>query len=452
VRGFRHAPWLVVGTVCVGAFMGQLDASIVTLALPTLRGEFHVGLGAIEWVALAYLVVLVSMVTVVGRLADMAGRKLLYTYGFAVFTLGSALCGLAPGLLTLVGARVLQAVGAAMLQANSVALITQAMPPRRLGRGIGVQGAAQALGLALGPAVGGLLIGLGGWRLIFFVSVPAGLLGLVSGWFLLPRTRGLRPGQRFDGWGAALLMPAVGALMAALSFGPEEGWLSPPILGLAGAALAFGAGFLARERSAPDPLVRLTMFRSTAFSAGIGSGLLSYLVAFGLLFVVPFHLEAAGAGPVAAGLRLTVLPAALGLVAPLAGRLGDVLGPRPITVLGMLLAAVGLLLVAAAPGPSWLLLLELALIGAGLGAFTPANNAAIMSSAPREHRGVAGGILNLTRGLGTSLGVALTGVVYLLGRPGELVLPALLLAAASLAAAGLAAVGLGGRGSADETR
>src|SRR5579875_2042092 len=178
VRGFRHAPWLVVGTVCVGAFMGQLDASIVTLALPTLRNEFHTGLGA-----------LVSMVTVVGRLADMAGRKLLYTYGFAVFTLGSALCGLAPSLLTLVGARVLQAVGAAMLQANSVALITQAMPPRQLGRGIGVQGAAQALGLALGPAIGGLLIGLGGWRLIFFVNVPAGLLGLVSGWFLLPRTR-----------------------------------------------------------------------------------------------------------------------------------------------------------------------------------------------------------------------------------------------------------------------
>src|SRR5579872_921404 len=160
-----NAYWLVVATVCIGAFMGQLDASIVSLALPTLRVDFHASIGAVEWVALAYLLTLVSAVVAVGRFADMAGRKLLYTYGFGIFILGSILCGVSPNLPVLIAARVLQAFGAAMLQANSVALIVQAMPEGMLGRGIGVQGAAQAVGLAVGPAVGGLLITLGGWRL-----------------------------------------------------------------------------------------------------------------------------------------------------------------------------------------------------------------------------------------------------------------------------------------------
>jgi len=153
--------------------MGQLDASIVTLALPTLREEFHATLGAIEWVTLAYLVVLVGAVTVVGRLADITGRKLLYIYGFGVFTIGSILCGVAPTLLFLDAARVLQAIGAALLQANSVALITHGVPRAKLGHAIGIQGGAQAVGLALGPAVGGGLIGLGGWRLMLALSCSA---------------------------------------------------------------------------------------------------------------------------------------------------------------------------------------------------------------------------------------------------------------------------------------
>lgn len=128
------APWLAVGTVCVGAFMGQLDASIVTLALPTLQRTFHASLGAVTWIGLSYLLVLVAMVTAVGRVADMAGRKLLYTYGFGVFILGSALCGLVPSLAALAGFRVLQAVGAAMLQANSVAIVAAMLIALALGR------------------------------------------------------------------------------------------------------------------------------------------------------------------------------------------------------------------------------------------------------------------------------------------------------------------------------
>jgi len=170
IRERPDAHWFAVAAVCVGAFMGQLDASIVTVALPTLQRTFDVSVGAVTWVGLSYLLVLVATVTAVGRFADMWGRKLLYVYGFVIFTFASVLCGLAPGLGALCSFRALQAVGAAMLQANSLAIIVLVVPGRALGRAIGLQGAAQALGLALGPSVGGLLLAAGGWRLIFFVN------------------------------------------------------------------------------------------------------------------------------------------------------------------------------------------------------------------------------------------------------------------------------------------
>ncbi len=408
-----NSHWLVVGTVCVGAFMGQLDASIVVLALPRLKTDFNASLGSVEWVSLAYLLVLVAMVTAVGRFADMVGRKLLYIYGFAIFIVGTALCGLAPSLTFLDIFRVLQGFGAAMLQANSVALIVQAMPPDKLGKGIGVQGAAQALGLSLGPAVGGLLLVLGGWRLIFFVNVPAGLLGMALGWFLLPRSRHLAEREPMDWWGIGSFVAAITALLLALSFGNETGWLSPEILGFVAATVIFGTVFIRRELRCRAPMMQLSMFKVVPFSAGISSGLLSYLALFGALFVLPFYLKDAGhLNPASAGLELVVLPVFLGITAPIAGALADRIGAQPLTVGGMAVLALAMVGMGAHPETGGLLLVELAVAGIGLGMFTPPNNAAIMGSAPREHSGMASGILNMTRGTGTSMGVALTGLVY----------------------------------------
>ncbi len=178
-----------MGTVCIGAFIGQLDASIMSLVLPTLEEAFHQPLSHVQWVALIYLLVLTGLLIPLGHLADSFGRKALYTLGFLLFIVGSALCGLSPDLPFLIAARALQGVGAAMLQANSVAIITAAVPAGMLGRAIGVQGVAQALGLAMGPAVGGLLIGWLSWRWVFFINVPIGLLGSALAWLVLPRTK-----------------------------------------------------------------------------------------------------------------------------------------------------------------------------------------------------------------------------------------------------------------------
>jgi EmrB/QacA subfamily drug resistance transporter len=416
IRRRPDAHWLVVATVCVGAFMGQLDASIVTLAFPTLKAEFHTTLATVEWVGLAYLLALVGTVTAVGRLADMIGRKLLYTYGFGVFTMASAGCALAPTLPVLVACRIVQGIGAAMLQANSVALITTAMPPGRLGRGIGAQGTAQALGLALGPAVGGLLIALGGWRWLFLVNVPAGLLGTVAGWLLLPRSRDLAPRTRFDWTGLGLFIPGISALLLALSLGGSGQLGKAASVALSALAIAAGVLFIQHERQASAPMVDLGLFARRSFGAGVTAGLFGYLVLFGVLFVTPFFLEAVRHQSTAtAGLTLAVLPAALGLAAPVAGALTDRLGPRTPTVTGMLITAAALLALAGMAtthGPTASLTAALAAVGVGVGVFTPANNTAIMTSVHTWQTGVAGGVLNLTRGLGTSLGVALTALIF----------------------------------------
>ncbi|MGD0748465.1 MAG: DHA2 family efflux MFS transporter permease subunit [Acidimicrobiales bacterium] len=413
VREQPNAYWFAVAAVCIGAFMGQLDASIVTVALPTLQHTFDASVGAVTWVGLSYLLVLVATVTAVGRFADMWGRKLLYVYGFVLFTLASVLCGLAPGLAALCGFRALQAVGAAMLQANSLAIIVLVMPARSLGKAIGLQGAAQALGLALGPSVGGLLLAAGGWRLIFFVNVPFGLFGAVAAILLVPRSQNLMARVRFDWAGLGIFFPAVVALLCAISFGAEVGWSSAAIVGLFVVAAVLGGLFVAHERRDRDPMMNLGLFRNARFSTGIASGLGSYLVMFGVLLLVPFYLERAqGLGTARSGLELMAMPLAFGLVAPFAGRLADRLGARPLTVTGMAVVAVSLAVLGASRPPTAWFLVLLAAVGVGMGLFTSPNNASIMGAAPEQEAGMASGVLNMTRGIGTALGLAVTGTIF----------------------------------------
>jgi MFS family permease len=259
--------------------------------------------------------------------------------------------------------------------------------------------------------VGGLLLAVASWRWIFLVNIPAGLLGFGLGWFLLPRSRHLQPRQRFDWLGLGLFGPAVSCLLLALSLGRELG-SSLRLLGLVVVAVALGAGFVVHERRTPTPMLDLALLGRRPFAARIASSLLSYLVLFGVLLVTPFFLEGElGLRPEQAGLVLSALPLALGVVAPAAGVLADRVGARLPTVAGMALATAALVAMALAHGSSSLLVAELAAVGLGLGAFTPANNAAIMDAAPAEQSGMAGGMLNMTRGIGTATGVALAGLV-----------------------------------------
>lgn len=403
--------WFVVGTVCIGAFMAALDASIVNVAIPTLQEFFGSTASATSWVLIAYLLTLASLVVAVGRMADMVGRRPLYTVGFLVFIIGSALCGAATSMEMLIGSRVLQAAGAAMLQANSVAIITATVPSNLRGRAIGFQGSAQAVGLSIGPAVGGALIGLFGWRAIFYVNVPVGILGTLMGAMILPRDRLPATRQPFDWGGMVAFAPFLVAVMLVMTMGPTWGWVSPGTIGLAVGAAFLLWIFIRREKRFASPMMDLSLFRIKTMTIGNITGLLSYSAMFGTLVLIPYFLKKVFLFPESEiGLLLTPVPLAMTVLAPIAGGLADRYGSRFLTTMGMGLTTLGCLFLSLTLGQhTWVpwLIVELAIVGAGLGLFTPPNNSSVMGSSPKEHLGVAGGILNMARSLGMSWGTAL---------------------------------------------
>ena len=442
VREHRLAPWFAVGAVCFGAFMGQLDASIVTLAFPALRREFHTSLAAVQWVSLAYLVALVALLVPVGRWSDRAGRKLVYLCGFVVFTLASAACGLAGSLAVLIGLRVVQAAGAAMLQANSVALVSTSVPAVQRRAALGIQAGAQALGLALGPTLGGLLVASAGWRWIFLINVPVGVAAVAGGWFLLPRTRQLAGGAGTDPIGVVLLGCAAAGLLVALSSASGLGlpWL------VLGACVLGGVGSVSVlawwEHRAPAPLLDVRLLATPAVGFGLVGALAAYMVLFGPLVLFAQTLTARAGTELRTGAVLTALPAGFGVAAVAAEHLlpAGWSGRRRCAVGGVLAALAAALL--GLPDLSMAAVVGLlGLLGLGLGTLIPANNSAIMAAAPAGAAATVGGMVNMARGVGTALGVSVvTFALHVAGRhPHPLPGPAvtmLILAVAALVAAG----------------
>ena len=441
IRSHRWAPWLAVSVVCFGAFMGQLDASIVTLTFRPMEREFAAPLAAVQWVSLAYLLVLVALLTPAGRIADAVGRKLVYGYGFAVFTLGSAACAFAPSLGVLVWCRVLQAAGAAMLQANSVGLVTTSAPPGRMRLGLSIQAAAQAIGLGLGPTLGGLLTQTAGWRAVYWINVPVGVVAMVAGRYLLPRTRERSQGTSFDWQGAALLGTASVALLVALSVVgglPTPGWLAALMTGIAAVA---AVGFAVRQRHARHPLIPRELLRSSRIRLGLVGALLGYLVLFGPLVLVP-QLLAGHASVVRIGLILSALPAGFGVAALTA----EAVLPRGLrnrtrgSIGAAACAAVMVMLVFMSSSTIGIVLL-LGLAGLSLGVLVPANNALIMRTGAASSAGTLGGLVNMARGIGTTLGIALVTLALHVGssagqspHPGGTLAFAMLAAASACAA------------------
>lgn len=427
----RTRPWawrLAVATVCFGAFMGQLDASIVTLTYQSLGHQFHAGPAAVEWVSLAYLLALVALLVPAGRFSDAHGRKLMYLYGFAVFTAASAACGLAPGLAALVAFRVVQALGAALMQANSVALVTTSAPPGRMRSALGMQAAGQAVGLALGPTVGGALVATIGWRWVFLVNVPVGVFALLAGHFLLPRTRqssggadgpgnpgrtgrtgnpNRTGGSGVDGYSVLLLAAASTAALLALSVGSGLGLPLWTAAVLFAAAVWSGRVFVRRQSGLAAPLLDLRLLRPGGIAPGLFSGLCGYLVLFGPLVLVPVELGRRGDSALFAGLVLTALPLGFALAATLSERLlPSSWDDRVRSAVGISGCVAALALMAVLPATASVLPLPLGLLGLSLGVFTPANNTLVMRAIPQSAAGTGGGMVNMGRSVGTALGVA----------------------------------------------
>ncbi len=415
VRNRNGYHWFVVGTVCIGAFMAALDASIVNIALPVLTRQFHISMSMVEWVSLVYLLTLAGLIVPFGRIADMIGRRWMYALGFTVFIIGSFACGVSANLSILLISRVIQAVGAGMLQANSVSIITAATPSTDRGKAIGLQASAQGVGLSLGPTIGGVLLSFLGWRWIFFINLPVGILGTILGILLLPKDKKAAKREKFDYLGAALLGPALVALIYFLNTSYKQGIMSPYVIG---SMIVFVIGFTAFifvEKKVPFAMVDLKLFKNRIFSLGSITGILSFAVTYAVLFLSPFYLDSVQhMGSLSAGLYLSIIPLGMTLFTPFSGFLSDKFGSRLPMVLGMAAASIGsgVLALMGEKFAFIALVLGLFLVGTGLGMFTPPNNSSVMGSAPSNRLGVAGGVLNMSRTLGMGLGITLGGLCY----------------------------------------
>ncbi|HEX9016711.1 MAG TPA: MFS transporter [Chloroflexota bacterium] len=421
VSGSGHK-WWVLAVVDIGILMATLDASIVNIALPTILSSFKTTLVAAEWVLEAYLLTITSLLLPFGRLSDILGRKRVYTAGFTVFTVGSLLCGFSQNVEELIAFRVLQAAGAAMIMANGFAIVTAVFPPKQRGMALGINGTMVATGFTLGPTIGGLLIATLGWRWIFFVNIPIGVVGTLAGIAVLKEALvtghadGVRP--RFDFAGAALSTVALLSLLLALNIGPESGWTSAPTLAASALFVVLGALWVVVESRVKDPMVNLSIFRRRTFSAGNLAGLLAFLAISANAFLMPFFLQLVlGYSAIQAGLLMTPTALVMAVIAPISGWLSDRLGARLLSSAGLALNGIALFFLGTlSAGTHYTEVLRwLVLLGIGQGLFQSPNNSSVMGDVPRSQLGVGSGLLAMVRNVGQVVGIAVSASFLLSG-------------------------------------
>ncbi|MBV9380916.1 MAG: MFS transporter [Streptosporangiaceae bacterium] len=406
--------YLVLAICCLSLFIVGLDATIVNVALPSIGRELHSRVSGLQWTVDAYALVLASLLMLSGSAADRLGRRRTFQAGLALFTLGSLLCSIAPGLGWLVAFRMLQAVGGSMLNPVAMSIITNTFTdPAERARAIGVWGGVFGLSMALGPVAGGALVDGVGWRGVFWVNVPVGIAALVLTALFVPESRAPRP-RRPDPFGQLLVIILLGSLTYAVIEGPDYGWGSPRILSFLAVAAAALAVFAGYERRRREPLVDLRFFRSLPFSGATLTAVSAMGALGGFLFLTTLYLqEVRGYRPLVAGLFLLPMAAAMAVCAPLAGRMVARHGIRaPLLMAGAGIMAGGVLLTALTPAsPAAYLVVSYLVFGVGMGLVNaPITNSAV-SGMPRAQAGVAAGIASTSRQVGTSLGVAIMGSV-----------------------------------------
>ncbi|HWQ41780.1 MAG TPA: MFS transporter [Desulfosporosinus sp.] len=409
IKNSPNYRWYVLATVAVGTFMATLDSSIVNVALPTISGQLNSNLSTLQWVVTAYLLTITSLLPVFGRLADLVGRKKVFALGFLVFILGSALCGLAQNIWFLVGTRVFQAVGAAMLMSNSPAIITSIFPPQERGKALGLSGTVVALGSLTGPALGGLLIGLAGWRSIFYINVPIGFIGFAAVLLILPMDVPSKEKESFDLIGALTFTFGMILVLLGITNGEDWGWSSFPVLLSLVLGMTSLVLFVLTERHVKHPMIDLSLFRNRPFLIGNLSGGLSFVAMFANTMILPFYLQGVlNYQPAQVGLILMVFPVVMAVAAPISGQASDKFGPMILTTSGLVITGIGLFYFSTltATASFYHILPGSMLMGLGSGMFQSPNNSSVMSSVNPQKLGIAGGINSLVRNLGMVTGIA----------------------------------------------
>ncbi|MBB4185751.1 MFS transporter [Sinorhizobium terangae] len=405
-----------LAALSLSMLLSSLGTSIANVGLPALTEAFDASFQQVQWVVLAYLLAITTLIVSVGRLGDMVGRRRLLVSGIALFTVASVLCGVAPTLSMLIAARAAQGLGAAIMMALAMALVGETVPKARTGSAMGLLGATSAIGTALGPSLGGLLIAGLGWRAIFLAGVPLGVAAFSLAFRTLPADRE-RPKDRagFDTIGTLLLALTLAAYALAMTIG--RGSFGPLNMSLLLAAIFAGGLFLFAEARTASPLLRLAMFRDPVLSAGLTMSALVSTVMMATLVVGPFYLShGLGLDAAIVGLVMSAGPLVAALAGVPAGRLVDRLGAQPMTVAGLTAIATGAFLLSLLPAGFGVAgyVAPIVMVTAGYALFQAANNTAVIKDVGAGERGIVSGMLNLSRNLGLVTGASFMGAVFAL--------------------------------------
>jgi MFS transporter, DHA2 family, methylenomycin A resistance protein len=440
-HGARLANPLTLAAMSLGYAVVQLDVTIVNTALASISASLGGGVAELQWVVSAYTIAFAAFILTAGALGDRLGAKRVFIAGFAIFTAASLACALAPNQAVLIAARAVQGLGAAILVPNSLALLNHAYPDDRArGRAVAVWAAGASLALTAGPFVGGALITLIGWRSIFLVNLPVGLVGLWLAFRHATETA-RHPQHELDLPGQCAAILALGSLAGALIEGGVRGFDDLFVIAGFVTAAIVGALFIGREARARQPMLPLSLFAQPTFAASTVVGLLVNIAYYGLIFVLSLYFQQInGLSPFATGLAFVPMLGAVLPVNLLAPHLAERIGARLTIAAGALLSASACLaLLRVAPGTGYLAMcLQLVAMSCGLGLLVPPLTSTLLGSVAKQRSGIAAGVLNATRQTGSVLGVALFGA--LVGRTGAFMTgmhASLAIAAAALVAAGL---------------
>ena len=406
--------WWTLVAVSFGLFMIMLDNTVVNVALPSIRSDLGISVSELEWVVNAYALTFGVLLLTGGKLADLIGRRTIFIAGLAIFTGASLWCGLAGGAASLIAARSVQGVGAALMNPATLSIITATFPPRQRGTAIGIWAGVSALALAIGPLVGGLLTERISWSWIFFVNVPVGALAIIAARLFVDESKDTSREQRLDVPG--LLTSGIG--LFALTYGLVEtnthAWSSPRVLGLLAIAVVSLIAFVVVESRGRVPMLDLTLFRNPTFSgANTVMGLVG-LAMFGIFFFNSLFLQnVLGYSAIKTGATFLPMTLLIILVAPVAGRISDRIGPRWPMALGMTLLTGSLLLFGTLDAHSsfWDIVPGLVVGGFGMAITMAPTTAAAMSSVPVDKAGVGSAVINSMRQVGGSLGIAIMGTL-----------------------------------------
>ncbi|CAN7508429.1 MFS transporter [Mesorhizobium sp. LjRoot246] len=410
----QSAGW-ALASLSLATLLSSLGTSIASVGLPSLMQNFGATFQSVQWVVLAYVLAITTLIVSAGRLADMFGRRPLLLGGIALFTSASVLCGLAPTLWLLIAARAVQGLGAALMMALTLAFVAETVTKDRIGSSMGLLGAMSAIGTTLGPSLGGLLIAGFGWRAIFLVNVPLGVLTFALAWQALPaRGRAAQVNRgKFDAIGTALLALTLAAYALAMTLGRGNfGTLNIGLLIAAGIGVVLFAAAQARVK---NPLIQLASFRDLQLSASLVMSLVVATVMMATLVVAPFYLSRGlGLDAAMVGVVLSTGPLVSTLSALVAGRLTDRFGAHRMMVTGLLSLATGTFLLSLAMTKlgiaGYVVPITVTCIGYAL--FQTSNNAAVMTGISAGQRGVVSGLLNLSRNLGLITGASLMGAIF----------------------------------------